>query len=130
MTVSRGKRSAASAIAAAVFRAEGSTMIEASAALRELSPAVVIPVVNRMRPTAMGGLDARRQLTTTLERFGGVRDPVLIPIDQPAADRALRTGLPLPIAAPRSAATAATRRLARTILAALGITAGHTTAPR
>ncbi len=105
-------------------------MIEASAALRELSPAVVIPVVNRMRPTAIGGLDPRRQLTTTLERFGGVRDPVLIPIDQPAADRALRTGLPLPIAAPRSAATAATRRLARTILAALGITAGHTTAPR
>lgn len=90
-------------------------MIEAAAALADVSTARVVPVVNRMRPAAIGGVDPRRQLIGTLERFGGITDPVLIPLDQAGADRALRTGLPLSLAAPRSPATAAVRRLARMV---------------
>ena len=94
-------------------------MIEAAAALADVSPARVVPVVNRMRPAAIGGVDPRRQLIGTLERFGGISDPVLIPLDQAGTDRALRTGMPLPLAAPRSPATAAVRRLARTVMGML-----------
>src|SRR5690606_20464163 len=90
-------------------------MIESAAALADVSPARVVPVVNRMRSAAIGGVDPRRQLIGTLERFGGISDPVLIPLDQAGTDRALRTGMPLPFAAPRSPATAAVRRLARTV---------------
>jgi len=95
-------------------------MIDAAAALADLGGAVVVPVVNRMRPGAIGGLDARRQLVGTLERFGGIRDPVLVPLDQAAADRALRTALPVPVAAPRSGVTVAMRRLGRTVLERVG----------
>jgi MinD-like ATPase involved in chromosome partitioning or flagellar assembly len=105
-------------------------MIEAAATMTSITTAHVVPVVNRMRSGAIGGIDPRRQLISTLDRFGGIADPVLIPIDQAGADRALRTGLPLPVAAPRSAATAAARRLARTILQVLGAPAGASAAPR
>lgn len=94
-------------------------MIESAAALADVSPARVVPVVNRMRSAAIGGVDPRRQLIGTLERFGGISDPVLIPLDQAGTDRALRTGMPLPFAAPRSPATAAVRRLARTVTGVL-----------
>ena len=95
-------------------------MIDAAAAIGDLTSAPMIPVVNRMRAGAIGGVDARRQLVGTLERFGGIRDPILVPLDQAAADRALRTALPITAAAPRSSATAALRRLGRIVLERVG----------
>ena len=93
-------------------------MVDAAATLGEASTAVVVPVVNRVRTAAIGP-DGRRQLVGALERFGGIRDPILVPLDQAAADRAMRTALPLPVAAPRSRASAAIARIAAAVLGAL-----------
>lgn len=90
-------------------------MIEAAARLPECTSAPVLPVVTRVRSAAVGGFDGRAQVVATLDRFGGIRNPTLVPLDQPAADRALRTGQPLPVAASRSRAAAAYRRLASTV---------------
>jgi Flp pilus assembly CpaE family ATPase len=58
------------------------------------------------------GLGPAAQVRQTLARFGGIRDPLLVPWDLTAFDAAVLSGRPLGEAAPRSAATAAVRELA------------------
>lgn len=94
-------------------------LIAASATLGEVTAAEVVPVVNRVRAAVIGA-DGRHQLVTTLARFGGIHDPILVPLDQAAADRALRIGAPLPIAAPRARSTAAVRRLVGAVRSVVG----------
>lgn len=79
--------------------------------LPELAPdALVIPVLNRVRPSTAGGRPARRTVET-LRRLGGVEDPVVLPED-PAAEAALLAGRTLAEAAPRSALRRAMSELA------------------
>ncbi|MBB2902140.1 MinD-like ATPase involved in chromosome partitioning or flagellar assembly [Kineococcus radiotolerans] len=77
----------------------------------DLAPdALVLPVVTRVRASAVGGSAARRT-TSTLHRLGGVEAPVLLPEDE-AADTALLAGRTLAEVAPRSGLRRAVRRLA------------------
>lgn len=48
-------------------------------------------VMNKIRPSAIG-LDAAGQVRQTLNRFGGIISPVLIPHDQSALDAAILSG--------------------------------------
>ena len=59
-------------------------------------------VANRVRASVLG-IDPRGQVRQTLDRFAGIRDAVLIDDDADAADAALLTARPVPLAAPRSA---------------------------
>ncbi|WP_380157962.1 CpaE family protein [Kineococcus sp. R86509] len=69
--------------------------------LREVAPdALVVPVLNRVRVSAVGSPAARRT-TSTLRRFGGVENPVLLDEDA-AADAASLAGRALAEVAPRS----------------------------
>ncbi|GMA94183.1 hypothetical protein GCM10025881_10070 [Pseudolysinimonas kribbensis] len=79
--------------------------------LELVDPDRVVTVVNKVRAGAIG-LGPGAQVRQTLARFGGVRDPLLVPWDPAAFDAALLSGRPLPDAAPRSPATAAIRELA------------------
>ncbi|MBP3978003.1 P-loop NTPase [Microbacterium sp. BLY] len=85
-------------------------------------------VVNRVRPGPLG-MDARRQIRGTLERFAGLTDVVFLPQDQRAVDTALLHGRPISEVAPRSALVAAIRRLAADLDPAAGadVTAGSST---
>jgi MinD-like ATPase involved in chromosome partitioning or flagellar assembly len=74
-------------------------------------PDRVVTVANKVRASAIG-LAPAGQVRQTLERFGGVRDPHLVPWDPGAFDAAVLSARPLREAAPRSAATAAVRGLA------------------
>jgi hypothetical protein len=67
----------------------------------ELVPGVVVPVVNRVRASAVGA-PASRRVAETVRRFAGVEDPVLLPEDT-AADAALLAGRTLGEGSPRSA---------------------------
>ena len=58
-------------------------------------------VVNRVRASVLG-IDPHGQVRQTLDRFAGIRDAVLIDDDPDAADAALLTARPVPVAAPRS----------------------------
>ncbi len=69
-----------------------------------------IVVMNRVRGSAIG-LDPAGQVRQTLERFGGIRDPVLVPFDVAAFDGAVLSGRALADSAPRSPARAAIARL-------------------
>ncbi|MEZ0141741.1 P-loop NTPase [Microbacterium sp. NRRL B-14842] len=71
----------------------------------------VTVVVNQVRPGPLG-LDARRQIRRTLERFAGLTDIVFLPMDRRAVDAALLHARPISDVAPRSALVAAVRRLA------------------
>jgi len=79
--------------------------------LELVDPDRVITVVNKVRASAIG-LGPAAQVRQTLARFGGVREPLLVPWDPGAFDAAVLSGRPLRDAAPRSPATAAIRELA------------------
>jgi MinD-like ATPase involved in chromosome partitioning or flagellar assembly len=83
--------------------------------LELVGPDRVVTVVNKVRASAIG-LGPAAQVRQTLERFGGVRDPLLVPWDLAAFDAAVLSGRPLRDAAPRSAATAAVRELAERLV--------------
>jgi MinD-like ATPase involved in chromosome partitioning or flagellar assembly len=68
-------------------------------------------VANRVRSSVLG-LDPAGQVRQTLDRFGGLRDAVLIDDDPAAADAALLTARSVVDAAPRSALRAGIARLA------------------
>jgi len=85
--------------------------------LELVGPDRVVTVVNKVRASAIG-LGPAAQVRQTLARFGGVRDPLLVPWDLAAFDGAVLGGRPLREAAPRSAATAAVRELADRLLLA------------
>jgi MinD-like ATPase involved in chromosome partitioning or flagellar assembly len=79
--------------------------------LELVGPERVVTVVNKVRASAIG-LGPAAQVRQTLARFGGVRDPLLVPWDPAAFDAAVLSGRALGEAAPRSAATAAVHELA------------------
>ena len=90
-----------------------SRFIRAHADLREVVGAVPVDVVmNRVR-SATVGVGAGHQLVTTLRRFAGVDDVVLVPNDVRTADTALLEARPMGEVSPRSAAVAELRRYAR-----------------
>jgi MinD-like ATPase involved in chromosome partitioning or flagellar assembly len=78
-------------------------------------------VVTRVRASAVGA-DPYRRITEALARYAGVRDPVLVPDDRPAADAALLAGRSLSEHAPGSPATAAIAQLAAALA---GVAAGR-----
>ncbi len=66
-------------------------------------------VVNKTRAGALG-VDARRQVRRTLERYTGVADVAFVPWDARATDAALLAARPIAHVAPRSPVPAAVRR--------------------
>jgi MinD-like ATPase involved in chromosome partitioning or flagellar assembly len=86
-------------------------LLRGHAELADLVPVErLLVVVNKVRPAAIG-LDAGTQIRQTLERFGGIREPVLVPWDPAAFDAALVSARTLAEAAPRSSARTAVRKL-------------------
>jgi MinD-like ATPase involved in chromosome partitioning or flagellar assembly len=73
----------------------------------------VTVVMNKVRAGAIGANPAA-QVTNSLERFGGIIDPVLIPHDQAALDAAVLSGKTLYDTAAKSAARVAISQLAAT----------------
>lgn len=69
-------------------------------------------VMNRVRSSTVG-VGAGHQLVTTLRRFGGVDDAVLVPNDPRTADAAVLEARPMGEVSPRSAAVAELRRYVR-----------------
>ncbi len=69
-----------------------------------------IAVVNKVRASAVGP-DPHASVARTIERFGGIVDPVLVPYDRASFDAAVLSGATLPQVAPRSAARLALHRL-------------------
>ncbi|MHC5795297.1 AAA family ATPase [Lacisediminihabitans sp. FW035] len=63
-------------------------------------------VMNKVRASAIGP-GAAGQVRQTLQRFGGITSPILVPHDQAAFDAAILTGRTIVDAAPKSAARAA-----------------------
>ncbi|WP_349899433.1 AAA family ATPase [Parafrigoribacterium soli] len=61
----------------------------------------VTVVMNKIRASAIG-LNPSGQVAQTLQRFGGIADPVLLPHDQPALDAAVLSGKTLLDVAGRS----------------------------
>jgi MinD-like ATPase involved in chromosome partitioning or flagellar assembly len=70
----------------------------------------VLAVINKVR-AAVVGLNPNGQVRATLQRFGGIRDPVLVPADEKGTDAALLAGSALRDVSPRSPALAAISRL-------------------
>lgn len=62
----------------------------------------VLVAMNKIRPGAIGASPAA-QVANSLERFGGISDPVMIPHDQVTLDAAILAGKTLYDAAPKSA---------------------------
>lgn len=73
----------------------------------------VTVVMNKVRPGAIGPNPAA-QVTNSLERFGGITAPVLVPHDQAALDAAVLSGKTLYDTATRSATRVAVGDLAAT----------------
>ncbi|GGF01240.1 AAA family ATPase [Mycetocola zhadangensis] len=71
----------------------------------------ITTIINKVRPGAIG-LNPSGQVKATLQRFGGIGQPVLLPHDEKATDAALLAGKALRDASPKSAALAAVRRFA------------------
>lgn len=71
----------------------------------------ITAVINKVRPGPVG-LNPHGQVRTTLQRFGGIGDPVLVPADVKGTDAALLAGRALRDVSPRSPALAAIARLA------------------
>jgi len=69
-------------------------------------------VMNRVRASAIGP-GASGQVRQTLQRFGGITDPVLVPHDQAAFDAAILTGRTVLDGAPKSAARVAVATFVR-----------------
>jgi MinD-like ATPase involved in chromosome partitioning or flagellar assembly len=72
----------------------------------------VTVVMNKIRASAIG-LNASAQVRQTLQRFGGISSPVLVPYDRAALDAAILSGRTLCDVAPKSAARVAIRQFAR-----------------
>lgn len=70
----------------------------------------VIVVMNKIRPSAIG-LNASSQVRQTLQRFGGIASPVLVPHDQSALDAAILSGKTLYDVAAKSPARVAIGQL-------------------
>lgn len=68
-------------------------------------------VANRVRASVLG-IDPAGQVRQTLDRFGGITDPVLIADDPGAADAALLSARTVVDVAPRSALRAGAARVA------------------
>jgi Flp pilus assembly CpaE family ATPase len=95
-----------------------SRFIRAHADLREVIGQQAVDVVmNRVRSSTVG-VGAAHQLVTTLRRFAGVDDAVLVPNDARTADAALLEARPMGEVSPRSPAVAELRRYARAHLVA------------
>jgi MinD-like ATPase involved in chromosome partitioning or flagellar assembly len=58
-------------------------------------------VANRVR-AGVQGMNPEHQVTHTLERFGGVRNPLLLPFDEKAAELMALKAAPAAVAAPKS----------------------------
>ncbi len=86
-------------------------LVRGLAELREAHPAAQVRVVVTKVRRATVGPDTERQITSALERYAGVREPVLVPYDRAGLDVALLAG--------RSLAEAAASSPARAPLAAL-----------
>jgi MinD-like ATPase involved in chromosome partitioning or flagellar assembly len=67
-------------------------------------------VINRVRSSVIGAAPGE-QITSALQRFGGIAPAALVPDDQQAFDAAMIAAAPLAAAAPRSAAREAIRAL-------------------
>lgn len=94
--------------------------IRAAADLREVvGDTRVDTVMNRVRSSTIG-VGAGHQLVTTLRRFGGIEDPVLVPNDTKTADAAVLEARPMGEVSPRSTAVAEIRRYVRAHLVAPG----------
>ncbi|MES2171320.1 MAG: regulator [Actinomycetota bacterium] len=78
--------------------------------LELVEPERLSVVMNRLRPSAIGSAP-HAQVLSTLERFGGIRAPVLVPYDLGSFDSAILTGRTIQDAAPRSPARAAVSEL-------------------
>jgi MinD-like ATPase involved in chromosome partitioning or flagellar assembly len=70
----------------------------------------VLAVINKVRASVVG-LNPHGQVRATLQRFGGIQNPVLIPADDKGTDAALLAGRALRDVSPRSSALAAIARL-------------------
>lgn len=71
----------------------------------------VTTIINKVRSGAVG-LNPSGQVKATLQRFGGIGDPILIPHDEKATDAALLAGRALRDVSPKSAALAVVHRFA------------------
>ncbi|MDQ1606017.1 MAG: hypothetical protein QOJ18_384, partial [Microbacteriaceae bacterium] len=69
----------------------------------------VTVVMNKIRASAIG-LNPAGQVAQTLQRFGGIASPVLVPHDQSSLDAAILDGKTLLDSAPKSAARMAIRQ--------------------
>ena len=69
-------------------------------------------VMNKLRASAIGS-GASGQVRQTLQRFGGIANPVLVPHDQAAFDAAILTGRTILDVAPKSPAAIALAALVR-----------------
>lgn len=86
-------------------------LLRGHAELVDVVPAErIVVVVNKVRAAAIG-IDPSTQIRQTLDRFGGIREPVLVPWDPSGFDAALLSARTLAEAAPRSTARAAIRKL-------------------
>jgi MinD-like ATPase involved in chromosome partitioning or flagellar assembly len=84
--------------------------------LKEAVPGVQpLVVVNKLRGSAIPG-DAEREVRQALARYAGVTDPVLVPADGEALDRALAAGRTVTEAAPGSPARSALAALAGSLV--------------
>ena len=80
--------------------------------LRDAVPgAQPVVVVNRLRASAVPG-DSRAEVRAALERYAGVRDVLLLPLDVAGVDRAVAAGRTLGEASPGSPARSALAGLA------------------
>ncbi|WP_237657137.1 P-loop NTPase [Agreia sp. COWG] len=78
--------------------------------LEAIETSEVTMVVNRLRASAVGS-NARHQVRQTLQRFGGVDEPIFLPLDVAGADAAVLAGKTIIDAAPRSAIRAGIAQL-------------------
>ena len=87
-------------------------LVRALADLRETVPGARVRVlVNRLRRGPIAG-PAEEQVREALDRYAGVRDPVFVPYDRSACDKALAAGRSLTEAAADSSARKALATLA------------------
>jgi len=117
---------AAADVVVVVGAAEPVGMHRLVVALQELAEAEVcdahavrVVVVNRVRGSATGA-NPEQAVVESLARFAGVTDPLLVPDDRPAHDRAVLRGATLAEVAPGSRSRAAVQELAARLTGAPG----------
>jgi len=94
-------------------------LVRGLAELRETVPAAEpAVVVNRLRARVGGLGEPRRQITDALQQFAGVTPSGFVPLDQPAADKAIARARTLAEVAPTSPARQALASLASQLSAA------------